>query len=183
LNQFRQTLDKTTRNELFKLLKKYTPETRKQRALRLKAAAEAKAKDSKKAVVTKAPLSIVTGVQEVTKAIEKKQAKLVVIACDVDPIELVLWMPTLCRSQKIAYAIVKDKARLGELVGRKTAAVVAVTEVNSEDAAALSAVTKSINARFAARADTLKKKWGGLQMSMRSVSRLRKRASAGTKQE
>jgi len=177
LNQFRQTLDKTTRTELFKLLKKYKPETRSERNARLKAAAEAKAKDTKKAVVTKAPVSLVTGLREVTRAIEKKQAKLVVIANDVDPIELVLWIPTLCRAQKVAYAIVKDKARLGELVGRRTAAVVAVSEVNSEDVNALKAVTKSINARFAARADTLRKKWGGLQMSMRSVARLRKRSS------
>jgi len=176
LNQFRQTLDRTTRTELLKLLKKYKPETRKERSARLKAAAEVKAKDTKKAVVSKAPLSLVTGLQQVTKAIERKKARLVIIACDVDPIELVLWLPTLCRSMKVPYAIVKDKARLGEVVGQKTLAVAAVTGVRSEDEGALASLVKSVNARFAARADTIRKKWGGLQMSLRSVSRLRKRA-------
>ena len=126
LAQFRKTLDRSTRTEVFKLLKKYAPETRKERQSRLKTAAEAKAKDPKKTVSTKAPLAAVTGIQEVTRAIEKKQAKLVVIACNVDPIELVLWMPALCRAQKIPYCIVKDMARLGDVIGQKTATCVAI---------------------------------------------------------
>merc|ERR1711991_299029 len=150
------TLDRSTRTEVFKLLKKYAPETRKVRAQRLKAAAEAKAKDPKKTVSTKAPLSVVTGIQEVTRTIEKKQAKLVVIACNVDPIELVLWMPTLCRANKIPYCIVKDMARLGDVIGQKTATCVAVKAVRSEDESALKAVCKSVNARFAARAKARK---------------------------
>jgi large subunit ribosomal protein L7Ae len=50
LHQFQRVLDRSTRNEVLKLLKKYTPETRKQRRDRVKKAAEAKAKDSKKTV-------------------------------------------------------------------------------------------------------------------------------------
>jgi large subunit ribosomal protein L7Ae len=174
LNQFRQTLDRSTRTNLFKLLNKYKPETSKARKTRLaKAAAEKKA-DKKKAVVSKAPLSVTTGIQEVTRAIEKGNARLVVIANNVDPIELVVWMPTLCRAQKIPYAIVKDKARLGELVGQKMCAVCAVKSVHAEDENELNSLTKSIRARFNSRADAIKKKWGGLQMSLRSAARLRK---------
>ena len=36
-----------------------------------------------------------------------------VIAHDVDPIELVVWLPALCRKMEIPYCIVKGKARLG----------------------------------------------------------------------
>ncbi|KAG2191279.1 hypothetical protein INT46_002418, partial [Mucor plumbeus] len=39
--------------------------------------------------------------------IEAKKAQLVLIADDVDPIELVLWLPALCRKMGIPYAIVK----------------------------------------------------------------------------
>jgi large subunit ribosomal protein L7Ae len=46
----------------------------------------------------------------VTTLVENKLAKLVIIAHDVDPIELVVWLPQLCRKQKVAYCIVKDKA-------------------------------------------------------------------------
>jgi len=47
----------------------------------------------------------------------------VAIAHDVNPIELVIWLPALCRKQGIPYAIVKGKARLGALVHKKNAAV------------------------------------------------------------
>lgn len=180
LAQFRKTLDRATRTEVFKLLKKYAPETRKERQTRLKAAAESKAKDPKKTVSTKAPLAVVTGIQEVTRAIEKKQAKLVVIACNVDPIELVLWMPTLCRAQKIPYAIVKDMARLGDVIGQKTATCVALKAVKSEDEAALKQVCKSVNARFAARSKETARQWGGLKLSLRSRAKARKYHAAKT---
>ena len=36
-----------------------------------------------------------------------------VIAHDVDPIELVVWLPALCRKMEVPYAIVKGKSRLG----------------------------------------------------------------------
>lgn len=35
------------------------------------------------------------------------------IASDVDPVELTVWMPTLCRKKDVAFCIVKSKARLG----------------------------------------------------------------------
>jgi len=180
VNQFTKVLDRSSRNELLKLVKKYAPETRKERTTRIKAAAAEQAKDPKKTVSTKAPLAIVSGLQEVTRTIEKKTAKLVIIANNVDPIELVLWIPTLCRTQKIPYAIVKDKARLGDAIGQKTATVVAITDVKSEDEAALKNLTRSVNARFMSRGDVIRRQWGGRQPSLKSQAELRKkRARAG----
>jgi large subunit ribosomal protein L7Ae len=48
-----------------------------------------------------------------TLAYSQNKAQLVVIAHDVDPIELVVWLPALCRKMEIPYCIVKGKARLG----------------------------------------------------------------------
>jgi len=43
----------------------------------------------------------------------------VIISHDVDPIELVVWLPALCRKMNIPYCIVKGKARLGHVVHKK----------------------------------------------------------------
>ena len=50
VNQFRQTLDRSTRTNLFQLLQKYKPETAKARKERLAAAAKAKAKPARKVI-------------------------------------------------------------------------------------------------------------------------------------
>ena len=73
----------------------------------------------------------VLGVNTVTTLVENKKAQLVVIAHDVDPIELVVFLPALCRKMGVPYCIIKGKARLGRLVHRKTCTAVAFTQVNS----------------------------------------------------
>jgi len=180
VNQFTKVLDRSSRNELLKLVKAYKPETRKERKARLVAAATEKKANPKKTVSTKRPLSVVSGLQEVTRAIEKKSAKLVVIANNVDPLELVLWIPTLCRAQKIPYAIVKDKARLGDAIGQKTATAVAFTSVKTADEDKLKGLIRSVNARFLARGDVIRRQWGGRQLSLRSRAALRKRQRTTT---
>jgi ribosomal protein L7Ae-like RNA K-turn-binding protein len=61
--------------------------------------------------------------------VENKKAQLVVIAHDVDPIELVVFLPALCRKMGVPYGIIKGKTRLGHLVHRKTCTTVAFTRV------------------------------------------------------
>lgn len=73
--------------QLFKLLEKYRPETEIQKKERLKARAEAKV--AKKAdTPSKRPNVLRSGTNTVTKLIEQKKAQLVVIAHDVDPLEV-----------------------------------------------------------------------------------------------
>jgi large subunit ribosomal protein L7Ae len=73
------------------------------------------------------------GLNHVVALIEAKKAELVLIAHDVDPVELVVFLPALCRKMGVPYVIVKGKARLGTIAHKKTAAVLAIQEVKSED--------------------------------------------------
>jgi large subunit ribosomal protein L7Ae len=69
------------------------------------------------------------GTNEVTKASERAEAKLVVMAEDVDPIEILAHIPMLCEEKRIPYVYVPKKQRLGQSAGlSKSAASVAVVE-------------------------------------------------------
>ncbi len=57
------------------------------------------------------------GTNETTKACERGIAKLVVIAEDVDPPEIVAHLPVLCDEKKIPFVYVPSKKRLGEAAG------------------------------------------------------------------
>ena len=47
------------------------------------------------------------GLNHITTLIEAGKAQMVVIAHDVDPIELVVWLPALCKKMGVPYCIVK----------------------------------------------------------------------------
>ena len=57
------------------------------------------------------------GINEVTKAIEREQAKLVFIAQDVEPKEITMHIPVLCDEKGVTYTFVKSKKELGEKAG------------------------------------------------------------------
>jgi len=133
INQFNSTIDKHTAATLLNFLEKYAPETKKQKKQRLLGLAKAKGAGAT-GDAKKRPKFIKCGLKHVTSLVESRAAKLVVIAHDVDPIELVLWLPTLCRKKGIPYLIIKGKARLGKVVHKKTATCLAITEVDQKDA-------------------------------------------------
>ncbi len=62
------------------------------------------------------------GTNETTKAVERGLAKLVLIAEDVDPPEIVAHLPLLCEEKKIPYVYVPSKQRLGKAAGLEVAA-------------------------------------------------------------
>lgn len=62
------------------------------------------------------------GTNETTKAVERGQAKIVFIAKDVDPPEIVAHLPVLCKEKKIPYMFVPSKAELGSAAGLDVAA-------------------------------------------------------------
>jgi len=69
------------------------------------------------------------GTNEVTKSSERAEAKLVVMAEDVDPVEILVHVPMLCEEKRIPYVYVPKKQRLGQSAGlSKSAASVAIVE-------------------------------------------------------
>lgn len=57
------------------------------------------------------------GTNEITKAIERGKAKLVVIAKDVEPKEIVMHLPVLCEEKKCEYVYIPSKDELGRATG------------------------------------------------------------------
>jgi large subunit ribosomal protein L7Ae len=68
------------------------------------------------------------GTNEVTKVIERGEAKFVVIAEGVQPPEVVLHIPLLCEEKGIPYVYVQKKEDLGQKVKLKSSAAVAIME-------------------------------------------------------
>jgi large subunit ribosomal protein L7Ae len=192
INQFTKTLDKTTATQLFKLLMKYRPEDKISKRRRLLSLAEAKVKASKATEAPKGasetkpaakkPHFVKFGVNHVTHLVEQKKAKLVVIAYDVDPIELVVWLPTLCRKMQVPYCIVKCKTRLGRVVRQKTATCLAVTSVAKEDVADLGVLAKAIQENYNNRYEEHRRQWGGGKLSLKSQQRLAKKQKLAIKE-
>jgi len=173
INQFTQTLDKQTATQLFKILEKYRPETAAAKKQRLKARAEQKVA-KKEDTPTKKPNTLAQGANSVTRLVEQKKAQIVAIAHDVEPVELVLFLPALCRKMGVPYCIVKGKARLGMLVHRKTCAAVALTNVDSGDRTALTKVLEAVKTNYNDRYEEIKRHWGGGLLGSKSAARIAK---------
>ena len=78
----------------------------------------------------KATGKVKKGTNEVTKAIERGTAKLVVIAKDVSPPEILMHLPLLAKEKSIPLVEVNKKEELGAAVGLSvaTAAVAVIQE-------------------------------------------------------
>ena len=70
------------------------------------------------------------GVNEVTKAVERGKAKLVVMAEDVDPPEIMIHLPIICAEKRIPFVYIKTKDELGKAAGLKvnTSSIVIVDD-------------------------------------------------------
>jgi large subunit ribosomal protein L7Ae len=181
INQFTRTLDKNTALQVFKLMNKYRPETSVEKKQRLVAAAEAGA-DGKKVDQGKKPLFVKYGINHITALVENKKAQLVVIADDVDPIELVLWLPALCRKMGVPYCIVKSKSRLGTVVHKKTATALVLTEVRPEDKVEFAAIVSAVKANFTDKVKEIRSTWGGGVMGFKSQQKTLKKEKAAARE-
>ena len=73
------------------------------------------------------------GTNEATKAIERGTSKLIIIAEDVEPPEVVAHLPILCEEQGVSYVFVPSKQELGKALGIEiTSAAAAI--IDSGDA-------------------------------------------------
>lgn len=174
LNQFNLAMDKNQASQVLKLCKKYSPETKEAKKNRLMEAAQQKkaGQESK----TKKPQVLKYGLKHVTTLIEEKQAKLVIIAHDVEPIELVCWLPALCRKKDVPYCIIKGKSRLGQLVHKKFASCVALTTVRQEDQSELSKLATSFTSQFNENVEMRKKGDGIMGIKSQHVMQRREKA-------
>ncbi len=83
------------------------------------------------------------GANEATKQVERGQAKLVVMAEDVTPEEILAHMPILCEEKNIPYAYVPSKDELGKSAGLKVStASVAILNLGKDKAGIESLVKK-----------------------------------------
>ena len=193
--QFTNVLDRNTAAQSFKLLNKYRPETKAEKKERLLKEATAIKEGKKKEDVSKKPFAVKYGLNHVVGLIENKKAGLVLIPNDVDPIELVIFLPALCRKMGVPYAIIKGKARLGTVVHKKvrypltkfdldannidkTAAVLALTEVRSEDKSEFSKLVSAIKEGYTEKNEEAKRHWGGGIMGAKAVASQEKKRKA-----
>jgi len=180
--QFSHTLDRNNAAQLFKLLNTYRPETKADKKERLHKEASAAAEGKKKEDVSKKPYVVKHGLNHIVGLIEAKKPALVLIANDVDPIELVIFLPALCRKMGVPYAIVKGKARLGTVVHKKTAAALAITEVRSDDKNELSKIVSAIKEGYLEKNEEHRRHWGGGIMGAKAQAHERKQKERSDKE-
>jgi large subunit ribosomal protein L7Ae len=179
IHQFSKTLEKNQATTLFRLLAGYRPESKAEKKARLAKTAESEKKGEDNKQEGTKPRMLKFGLNHVTHLVETKKAKLVCIAHDVDPIELVVWLPALCRKMDVPYCIVKGKARLGHLIHQKTASCVALTDLKKEDGPKLDQIVSTIRLMYNDNVAD-RKKWGGglIGIKAQHVQIQRERAKA-----
>merc|ERR1739845_82664 len=76
----------------------------------------------------------------------------------------------LCRKMGVPYCIVKNKARIGKVVRRKTTTCLAITNVESSDRSALNKLVETVKTNYNERAEEIKKHWGGSTLGSKSAA-------------
>eukprot|EP00798_Chlamydomonas_sp_ICE-L_P023674 gene23674-9210_t len=159
INQFvTKSLDKNQAQTVFKLLMKYRPEDKKEKRDRLKTEAEARV--AGKEADKKKPIVVKYGINHITNLVESGKAQMVIIAHDVDPLELV------------------GKARLGAVVHKKTATALALTSVKN-DQRELSKIVDTFKAQYN---DGPRINWGGHILGPKSQVKTKQRERAVAKE-
>jgi large subunit ribosomal protein L7Ae len=131
---------------------------------------------------TKKPKFVKFGLKHVVALVESRKARLVLIASDVDPLELVLWLPTLCKKKDIPYMIVKGKANLGSIVHKKTAAALCITEVKKADEKELEILIQKARENYLDRYSETVKRTGGQVMGAKHLAAKTKRERTKAKE-
>ena len=87
------------------------------------------------------------GMNECTKSIERGQAKLVLMAEDVSPPEILYHVPLLCEEKKIPYGYLSSKKNLGKAVNINVgSSAIAIENVGSGNEGILNDIIKQLEA-------------------------------------
>ena len=100
--------------------------------------------------VAKATGNVRKGVNETTKTIERGLAKLVIMAMDVQPEEILMHLPVLCEEKQVPYVYVPSKVELGQATG--------ISVPTSSIAISEEGDSKKLIAEIVTRIESLKKK-------------------------
>ena len=85
------------------------------------------------------------GANESTKALNRGQAMLVVMAADTDPIEILMHVPLLCEDKNVHYVFVQGKHSLGRACGVTRATI--CCSIIYEEQSSISKQIEKIQAR------------------------------------
>lgn len=96
--------------------------------------------------ITKDTGKLKRGTNETTKTIERGIAKLVIIAEDVEPPEVVAHLPLLCEERKIPYVYVPSKEQLGAASGLEVKSAAAAIVEPGEAGRIIADITKKLSA-------------------------------------
>jgi len=149
--QFTRTLDKNMTSQLFQLLSSY----KKNNGIEVNASFK-KSLEIKK---IKDSILIRHGINTVAKLVKNQKSLFVLIAHDVNPIDCVVWMPTLCSKMGVPYCIVKNKSKLGSLVNRKNTSCITLTYLNFKDNESLEKLLECFRKNFNERYSEAINRW------------------------
>ncbi len=102
--------------------------------------------------------SIRKGTNECTKAIERGEALLVVIAEDVDPPEIVMHLPELCGEKRVPYIFVSEKVALGKAAGLNvgSAAIAVAKTANADGESAIKDMVNKLSGKMSFKGEEKK---------------------------
>lgn len=152
INQFNTTLNEDDTTHILDFFLKYRPENRNEKKKRLQ---QENPREGIKPVLSKC------GIKHVVSLIEQKKAKLVLIAADVDPIEIVAFLPVLCKKMGVSYALVKSKSLLGPCVNLKKTSCLCLCDSNPRDSLEFKKIINKCNNIFMENYEDAMRKWGG----------------------
>lgn len=127
----------------------------------------------------RAPYFLKYGMNHVAELTEKQRAQLVAISDDIEPPEVLIWLPAMCRLNNVPYAIIKSSARLGTLVNKRSATAVAFTEIREEEKLEFSQLADAINVCYAKiNRQPVRSSWMGGLLGFKSKVKVALRATA-----
>ena len=94
--------------------------------------------------IAKSTGKIRKGVNETTKCIERGLAKLVILAADVTPEEILMHLPTVCNEKKVTCVEVPSKLELGKAAGVDVGTSSIAIEETGDGKKTVEAITKKM---------------------------------------
>lgn len=153
ISQFTRVLDKNMSKQVFKLLSRYQLGKKPKEKVFDIISNDNSDKNTKS-------LFLKHGINSVSNLVIKKKALFVLIAHDVNPIECIVWLPSLCFQMDIPFCIIKNKSKLGRLIGRKKTSCISVNYVPGKYKDEIVKIVECFRSNFNDRYEDAKKRWG-----------------------